>query len=89
MGKGGTGTITVDGAKAGEGRIEKTQPGIFSVDDLADVGTDDGTPVTNYGGPAHFNGHIDKVKIETRPASTALNQLWITRKNLIWQMQKN
>jgi hypothetical protein len=43
--QGGIGTITVDGNKVGEGRIEKTQPGIFSVDDLADVGTDDGTPV--------------------------------------------
>jgi arylsulfatase A-like enzyme len=65
-GKGGTGTITIDGAKAAEGRIDKTQPAIFSVDDLADVGTDDGTPVTNYGGAAHFSGKVDKVKIETR-----------------------
>ena len=73
-GKGGTGTITVDGAKAGEGRIDKTQPAIFSVDDLADVGTDDGTPVANYGGPAHFNGKLEKVKIETHPAATALNK---------------
>jgi arylsulfatase len=65
LGKGGVGTITVDGAKGGEGRIEKTQPGIFSVDDLADVGTDDGTPVANYGGAAHFSGHVDKVMIQT------------------------
>lgn len=65
LGKGGTGTLTVDGTKTGEGRIDKTQPGIFSVDDLADVGTDDGTPVTNYGASAHFSGKIDKVKIET------------------------
>ena len=48
-GKGGTGTITVDGTKSGEGRIEKTQGFIFSVDDLADVGTDDGTRVADYG----------------------------------------
>ena len=58
-GKGGTGTITIDGAKAGEGRIEKTQPGIFSVDDLADVGTDDGTWVANYGSAAKFNGKLE------------------------------
>ncbi|HKU73069.1 MAG TPA: arylsulfatase, partial [Pyrinomonadaceae bacterium] len=32
LGKGGIGTITIDGNKVGEGRIEKTQPGIFSVD---------------------------------------------------------
>jgi arylsulfatase A-like enzyme len=69
LGKGGTGTITVDGSKVSEGRIERTQPGIFSVDDLADVGTDDGTPVTNYGASPHFNGKLDKVKIETHPAT--------------------
>jgi len=65
LGKGGTGTISVDGAKAADGKIGITQAGIFSVDDLADVGTDDGTPVASYGGPAHFSGHLEKVKIET------------------------
>ena len=69
LGKGGTGTISVDGAKVAEGRIDRTQPGIFSVDDLADVGTDDGTPVTNYGASPHFNGKLGKVKIETHPAA--------------------
>ena len=65
LGKGGVGTITIDGNKAGEGRIEKTQPGIFSVDDLADVGTDDGTPVTDYGKSRKFTGTLNKVTIET------------------------
>ena len=65
LGKGGVGTITVDGNKAGEGRIGKTQPGIFSVDDLADVGTDDGTPVTDYGKSRKFTGTLNKVTIQT------------------------
>ena len=65
LGKGGVGTITVDGNKVGEGRIEKTQPGIFSVDDLADVGTDDGTPVTDYGTSRKFTGTLNKVTIKT------------------------
>ena len=65
LGKGGVGTITVDGNKTAEGRIEKTQPGIFSVDDLADVGTDDGTPVTDYGKSRKFTGTLNKVTIET------------------------
>jgi len=64
-GKGGIGTITIDGNKVGEGRIEKTQPGVFSADDLADVGTDDGTPVTDYGGSKHFTGTLSKVTIVT------------------------
>jgi len=66
LGKGGVGTITIDGIKAGEGKIAKTQAGIFSVDDLADVGTDDGTPVADYGTSKKFNGKIGKVKIETK-----------------------
>jgi len=64
-GKGGLGTITIDGNKVGEGRIEKTQPGIFSVDDLADVGTDDGTPVTEYTGSKKFQGTLYKVAMTT------------------------
>ena len=69
LGNGGNGTITVDGNKAAEGRIEKTQAGIFSVDDLADVGTDDGTWVADYGTSAHFNGHLQKVTIQVHPAT--------------------
>ena len=65
-GKGGVGTITVNGKKVAEKRIEKTQPGIFSVDDLADVGTDDGTHVADYGASAKFNGKITKVHLERK-----------------------
>ena len=65
-GKGGVGTITVNGNKVAEGRIERTQPGIFSVDDLADVGIDDGTWVADYGASAKFNGKIDKVILDIR-----------------------
>ena len=66
MGKGGLGTLMVNGKKVAEKRLEKTQPGIFSVDDLADVGTDDGTHVADYGGSAKFNGRISKVTIERK-----------------------
>jgi arylsulfatase len=65
-GKGGVGTISVNGQKVAEGRIGKTQPGIFSVDDLADVGTDDGTFVADYGQSAEFNGKINKVTIDVK-----------------------
>jgi arylsulfatase len=65
-GKGGLGTISVDGKKVAEGRLERTQPGIFSVDDLADVGLDEGTPVADYGASSKFNGKIDKVTIEVK-----------------------
>jgi len=65
LGKGGIGTITIDGNKVADGRIDKTQPGIFSVDDLADVGTDDGTTVTDYGGSKKFTGTLNKLTIHT------------------------
>ena len=65
-GKGGTGTILVDRKKVAEARIEITQQGLFSVDDLADVGTDEGTPVVNYGLSPEFNGKIDKINIEVK-----------------------
>ncbi len=66
MGKGGVGTITVNGKTVAEKRIEKTQPGIFSVDDLADVGVDDGTHVADYGASSKFNGQISYVTIERK-----------------------
>ena len=44
MGKGGTGTLSVNGKKVAEGRIEKTVPVVFSTDDTFDVGEDWGTP---------------------------------------------
>jgi arylsulfatase A-like enzyme len=66
LGAGGMGTMSIDGTKVGEGRIAKTQPGIFSVDDLADVGTDDGTPVTDYGASPKFKGTLNKVTIQVR-----------------------
>jgi hypothetical protein len=65
--KGGVGTLSVDGAKVGEGRLERTQPGIFSVDDLADVGVDLGTPVADYGPSSRFDGTIHGVTIRVRP----------------------
>ena len=46
LGKGGTGTIFVNGKKVAEGRIERTQGYIFSADEGADVGLDGETPVT-------------------------------------------
>jgi len=66
LGKGGLGTILVNDKKVVEKRIEKTQPGIFSVDDLADIGVDDGTHVADYGTSSKFNGKIEYVTIERK-----------------------
>lgn len=65
-GKGGLVTLLVNGEKVGEGRLERTQPGIFSVDDAADVGLDEGTPVIEDYQPrdTKFTGTIKKVVVE-------------------------
>jgi arylsulfatase A-like enzyme len=68
-GRGGIGTISVDGKKVVEGRLERTQPGIFSVVDLADVGVDLGTAVVNYGPTSKFNGSIKSVTVQRNPAN--------------------
>jgi arylsulfatase len=68
MAKGGLVTLSVNGKKVGEGRIDRTQPGIFSVDDAADVGMDEGTPVIEDYQPrdTRFTGTIKKVVIEVK-----------------------
>jgi len=66
-GKGGNGTLFVNGEKVAEGRIENTQAGIFSADETADVGVDLGTPVVEAIGAedrSRFTGHIPKVTVE-------------------------
>jgi arylsulfatase len=67
--KGGKGTLFVNGEKVAEGRIERTQPGIFSADETADVGIDLGTPVVEAIGAeakSRFTGRIPKVTVEVR-----------------------
>jgi arylsulfatase len=67
-GKGGLGTLYVNGEKVAEGRIEHTQAGMFSADETADVGIDLGTPVVESIGSearSRFNGRIPKVTVET------------------------
>ena len=66
-GKGGTGTLSVNGKKVGEGRIAKTVPIYFSTDDTFDVGEDWGTPVSpTYKPPFKFTGTLKKVTVEVR-----------------------
>jgi arylsulfatase len=66
IGKGGLGTLYVNDKKVAEGRIERTQPMIFSADETADVGVDDAMPVTEdyKAGDNAFTGKIHKVKID-------------------------
>jgi arylsulfatase len=68
LGKGGKGTIFVNGEKAAEGRIANTNANIFSADETADVGVDEATPVTEdyKQGDNKFTGMIHKVTVELK-----------------------
>ena len=68
-GKGGLGTLFVNGEKVAEGRIPATQPGLFSADETADVGIDLGTPVVEAIGAeakSRFSGRIPKLTVDVR-----------------------
>jgi arylsulfatase len=66
LGKGGTGTLIVDGAVVASGRIERTQPIVFSGDETADVGIDLATAVVEEigsGARSRFTGRIESVTV--------------------------
>jgi hypothetical protein len=66
-------TLLVNGKKVGTGRVSRTQPGIFSVDDAADVGMDEGTPVVEDYQPrsTKFTGTIRKVVVDVKALGAA------------------
>jgi len=65
-GAGGTATISMDGTKIAEGKIGNTNSNTFGIDESADVGTDENTPVNPaYVKKEKFTGKINKVTIET------------------------
>jgi hypothetical protein len=68
-GKGGNATLSVNGQKVAEGRVANTNPLMFSADEGADVGVDEGTPVTEAYKPetSRFTGKIHKVTVELKP----------------------
>ncbi len=66
-GKGGTGTLSVDGKEVAQGKIERTIPVRFSLDETFDIGEDTGTPVVeDYLDkmPFKFTGDLKQVVIE-------------------------
>lgn len=72
MGKGGTVTLTVDGATVASGRLERTVPIQFSITEGLDVGMDNGSAVDwTYRLPFHFTGRIEEVTVEVFPEKRA------------------
>jgi len=77
LGKGGTAALYVDGAKAGEGRVEGTMPLIFSGDETTDLGSDLGTPVSDDYASAGsaFTGKVEWVQIDVGDATEGPDHL--------------
>jgi arylsulfatase len=67
IGKGGTAKLYVDGVLVAEGRVEKTEPAVFSADETADVGKDDATQVADKVfkdvEDSEFTGYVNSVTI--------------------------
>jgi arylsulfatase A-like enzyme len=72
LGKGGTATLSVNGKQVGTGRVERTNSNIFSSDDAADVGVDEGTNVSSAYAQREnrFTGTIEKVRVDVTPPTT-------------------
>jgi arylsulfatase len=70
-GKGGIATLSVNGKQVAEGRIDRTQPNLYSADETADVGLDNQTPVAEGIGigrdETRFTGTIKRVVVEVKP----------------------
>ncbi|HEY1317340.1 MAG TPA: arylsulfatase [Gaiella sp.] len=77
LGKGGTVTLYVDGAKCGEGRVEGTVPMVFSADETCDVGSDTASPVSDDYSSAgsRFAGTVEWVQIDIDAAAEDLDHL--------------
>ena len=67
LGKGGRVMLYVDGGKVGDGRVDRTQPMVFSADETTDVGRDTGSPVLQNGYRTDsnaFTGRVNWVQID-------------------------
>jgi len=76
IGKGGNGTLQVDGRSVATGRIERTLAFRLSLDETLDCGEDTGTPVSeDYHTPFKFTGELKEVTVSLKPVQlTAADQ---------------
>src|SRR5262249_10903551 len=77
LGKGATGVLSVDGKEVAQGRIERTVPLRFSLDECFDVGEDTGTPVAeDYPDrmPFRFTGVLRRLVIDLGTSQGAPNR---------------
>jgi hypothetical protein len=90
IGKGGDTSLYLDGDKVGDGRVERTHWGIFSMDETTEVGSDAGARVSDDYGPAGnaFNGKVRWVQIDVDAAAEDLDHLISTEERFHLAMAK-
>jgi len=66
VGRGGTGTLTVNGKQAAQKSLPHTQPFLWAWDETFDIGLDTGTSVddSDYEAPFPFTGKVDKITFD-------------------------
>jgi arylsulfatase A-like enzyme len=76
FGKGGSGVLSIDGKEVATKTIPHTIPFLMSIDETFDVGIDTRTPVddNDYQVPFAFNGTINKLTINLKPAPMSAEQ---------------
>jgi arylsulfatase len=77
IGKGSTITLYVDGARVGEGRVERTHALFFSMDETLEIGCDVGEPVSEDYGPRgnEFSGKVNWVQIDIDAAAKDVDHM--------------
>jgi arylsulfatase len=75
LAKGGDVTLYIDGKSVGTGRVEQTEPLVFSADETCDIGSETGSPVTDDYKTRKFNGEVNWVEIDVDEASEDLDHL--------------
>ena len=77
LAKGGTATLYLDGTRIGQGRIDATEPMLFSADETTDLGSDTATPVSDDYGPrgSRFTGRVRWVQLDIDEAAEDVDHL--------------
>jgi len=66
IGGGGIGRLRIDGKTVAQGRIPRTAPVFYSIDETFDVGLDSGSPAGDYPAVNPWTGAIERVTVELR-----------------------
>ena len=75
IGKGGDVTLYVDGKSVGTGRVDQTEPIVFSADETLDIGNETGSPVTKDYTTRKFTGEVNWVEIDVDKAAEDVDHL--------------